>query len=75
MVSTAQTILLDKRKWDASQVAYLVSAGMLGHLAQGNQKKASQLWAKYGNQLEGLENPALLFQLLVAHSMVGTTQN
>ncbi len=51
MAFTVQKIFQNTQNWDQSQVAYLVSSGMLGTLVQGNPHQAFQLWQKYETHL------------------------
>ena len=50
---------------------YLVAAGMLGALAQGNRPEAGRLWSQYKAALFGDSPPDLLFRLLAAEAEIG----
>jgi hypothetical protein len=48
--------------------AYLLAAGMLGSLAQGDRQGALQLWQGYRRVVFGGKKPTILFRLLVAQA-------
>ena len=68
MSESARTMLDDSRTMTRSTVKYLVSAAMLGSLAQGDRQTAAELWARYSPVLFGDSKPDLLLQVLAAES-------
>jgi len=68
MSAIARTMLDDPRTMTPSTVKYLVTAGMLGSLAQGDRQTAAGLWARYRPVLFNDRKPDLLLQVLAAES-------
>ena len=68
MLEGAQTILANNP--DMTQLArrYLLAAGMVGALANGDRGASQRLWSKYRDITFGETEPDLLFQLLAAKS-------
>ncbi len=64
----ATALLAEERRIRHQHKEFLLAAGMLGSLAQGDRKHAELLWNTYGESVASqLERP-LLFQLLLAHT-------
>lgn len=67
----------DAAKGHIPRYRYLVTAAMLGHLAQGNQAGASAIWEKYGKGVLRAGTSELDVRLLVAlsHPVVAGKQD
>ena len=66
IAEAARRILTAEPDLGASSKRYLVAAGMLGSIAQGNAAQARDLWARHGASLGA--DPDLLLRVLVARS-------
>lgn len=68
MTSTSKTLLDNDHELAPVRLQYLVAAGMLGNLAQGNKTESYKLWSAYRNRMFGNNKPPLLFRFLAANS-------
>ena len=70
MLEDARELLKNRHDLTPVVQKYLVAAGMLGALAQGNRPEAQRLWSQYKAALFGNSEPDLLFRLLAAEANV-----
>ncbi len=68
MALTARSLLGTINPSLLAAVRYLVAAGMLGSLAEGDRAGAYSLWSKYEAAMPGDDQTDLLFRLLAAES-------
>jgi hypothetical protein len=68
MASVARTLLASELQMPPGAEKYLVAAGMLGSLMQGDKKSSLGLWSLYQQEIFNREDPDLLFRILMAHS-------
>lgn len=68
MAMAARSLLETINPSLVAAVRYLVAAGMLGSLAEGDRAGSYSLWSKYGAMMPGDNQTDLLFRLLVAES-------
>jgi len=66
MASAAKALLEKEQDIPQGPMRYLVAAGMLGYLVQGNREEALRLWRDYKSKIYETGQPALLFRLLTA---------
>ena len=68
MLEAARTLLASEHDlpWQAHH--YLLTAGMLGALAQGNRSESLRLWERYKSITLAGKEPDILFRLLAAES-------
>lgn len=71
MVVIAERLLAMKTEVRENQQSYLLMAGMTGALVQHDGDKAAKLWGQYKQRILQGRQPSMVFQLLVAHSLVG----
>ena len=70
MLEGARDLFKNWHQLTSVEQKYLVAAGMLGALAQGNRPEAHRLWSQYKTALFGNSEPDLLFRLLAAEANV-----
>jgi spermidine synthase len=70
MLERARDLFKNWNRLTGVEQKYLVAAGMLGALAQGNRPEAHRLWSHYKTALFGNSEPDLLFRLLAAEADV-----
>jgi spermidine synthase/MFS family permease len=70
MLEGARDLFKNGNRLTGVEQKYLVAAGMLGALAQGNRPEAHRLWSQYKTALFGDNEPDLLFRLLAAEATV-----
>ena len=68
MLQGARTLLASRNYLILPERKYLLAAGMVGALAQGEQAAARELWDRYRTAAFGEGSPDLLFRLLAAES-------
>lgn len=68
MTREAQKILQGGQPMQPDEVKFLVAAGMIGSLMQGEKEGSLRLWSAYRPAMFGVREPDLLFRLLVADS-------
>lgn len=61
--------LLDNSDVPPERAGYLLSAGMLGYLADGKPKAALQLWDKHAAHALGSKPADMMLRFLLAHSL------
>jgi hypothetical protein len=70
MADSARALLEKEQDLPEGPMRYLLAAGMLGYLDQGEKENSLNLWQKYGSRL-GAGQQELLFRFLVALSSPG----
>lgn len=68
MANMAETLLQNEKDITPARLQYLVAAGMLGNISQGNKEESLRLWSFYKSKILNNGNPGFLFRLLVANS-------
>ena len=68
MAQHAETLLAGGRQYNLTQLRYLLSAGMLGHIASGRPAKAQILLDQHVQRIPGGEQADLAIRLLALHS-------
>lgn len=70
MARLAESLLMTRADASREQGTYLLAAGMLAHLGQGDGKEALRLWDTYGLPVLDGNSAALMLQLLWTHGVV-----
>jgi spermidine synthase len=70
MASIAKTILESEHDITPARLKYLVAAGMIGNLVQGDRGEAARLYADYRERMFGTGRPGLLFRMLESNSAI-----
>lgn len=68
MARTAHNLLENSPGHPPHAARYLVAAGMLGYISQGDKATARHLWSDHGTGLFGSSDPGLPLRMLVANS-------
>ncbi len=69
MARYAESLLAMEGYADPVRYGYLLMAGMLGHLAQGDEVASRSLWNTYSSAIYGKSQLDLILLLLAAHSV------
>ena len=69
MAGLANTLLEGDTDITPVRMRYLVAAGMLGSLSEGNKDEAYRLWSTYISGLPGHSQSGTLFRFLVSNSL------
>jgi spermidine synthase len=70
MAAVAKRLLETEQDGTPSRMQYVLAAGMLGNLAQGDRDQAAGLWSKYHSLIRTAGKPIFLLHFLEAESGV-----
>ena len=70
MADTAKLLLETEQDITPARMQYVLAAGMLGHLAQGDRNQAAGLWSMHYPRLKTADKPLFMLQFLEAESVV-----
>jgi spermidine synthase len=68
MTKAATVLLAEEQGMPGGPQSYVVAAGMIGSLMQGDREGSIRLWKQYRTRLYGAGKPSLFFRLLAAQS-------
>ena len=68
MADFAKLLLESEQDITPSRMQYVLAAGMLGNLAQGNREQSASLWSTYHSRVIGTGKPNLLLHFLETKS-------